>query len=286
MLKLSTKTKLHTGSLVFKIVRTWFRFLGKKTESLITIRNGITWKLNLVEGFDLYIYLFGRHEPSSYLAMKRYVKTGDIVLDIGANVGGHTLPLAEMVSKTGSVIAIEPTLWAFNKMCDNISLNTSLQERIIPLQVLLTDVDNDEAAPKELYSSWTFDDKEIKHATLMGTLKSTVGTRIRTLDSLVAEMQLQKIDFIKLDVDGFELKVLKGANNILRRFKPKMLIELCPHVLKEHNSSLEEYFEILKKYNYQIFEEVSGKQLELNSKVIEKMIPVNGGINVIALFQK
>jgi len=68
-----------------------------------------------------------------------------------------------------------------------------------------------------------------------------------TLDQFIETNSIQKIDLIKLDVDGFELKVLRGGQKTLQKFKPLILFELCPYVLREHGTSAEEMLGSFKK---------------------------------------
>ena len=84
-------------------------------------RRGLHWSLDLKEGIDLAIYL-GVYEPETIKELKHIVKPGDVVVDIGANIGAITLPLAEYVGVDGCVIAFEPTSWAYGKLQNNLSL--------------------------------------------------------------------------------------------------------------------------------------------------------------------
>ncbi len=116
-------------------------------------RAGIRWRLDLTEVIDFAIFLTGKFEHSTVRAYCGIVKPGDVVLDIGANIGSHTLHLARCVGAGGHVIAFEPTAFAFRKLLDNLELNSDLRARITPLQVMLNDTLGT-APQKEIYSSW------------------------------------------------------------------------------------------------------------------------------------
>ena len=94
----------------------WGRRLVGGGPELVTSRQGLTWQLDLREGIDLSIYLLGRFEPSTVRCYTRLVNPGDVVLDVGANIGAHTLPLARLVGEAGRVIAFELTRYAFLKL--------------------------------------------------------------------------------------------------------------------------------------------------------------------------
>src|SRR4030095_4914874 len=91
--------------------------LGSQTE---VVRDGLRWQLDLCEGIDLALYL-GIFETDSVSVVRRLLEPGAVVLDIGANIGAHTLPMARRVGPNGKVYAFEPTQFAFQKLQNNIN---------------------------------------------------------------------------------------------------------------------------------------------------------------------
>ena len=85
-------------------------------------RRRVSWTLDLREGIDFSIWLLGAFELATVRAYERLVRPGDTVLDIGANIGAHTLHLARAVGAQGKVYAIEPTDYAIGKLKANIAL--------------------------------------------------------------------------------------------------------------------------------------------------------------------
>ena len=69
----------------------------------------------------------GAFEKRTVAAYSRLVRPGMTVIDIGANIGAHTLPLAKLVGPTGRVIAVEPTIWAVERLRANLDLNPPLR---------------------------------------------------------------------------------------------------------------------------------------------------------------
>jgi FkbM family methyltransferase len=254
------------------------RLIGRGPQAVFT-RRGLRWKLDLNEGIDFSIYLLGAFEPSTVSAYQRLVKPGDTVLDIGANVGAHTLHLAEAVGATGTVIAFEPTAFAFAKLQANIALNPTLALRTAAGQIML--LDRADAPPTEIYSSWPLGNANGLHELHGGQLKSTQGARGVMLDQVVADMNLARVDFIKLDVDGFECQVLRGAAETLKRFHPVILMEIAPHVLKEQGESLESLVVLLTSHGYR-FSHLSGAVLPTDVAALHRLVPDGVSLNVIA----
>ncbi len=285
MIVLPTYIKIFGARILYHLARLSLFFQGKKGDIHIVRRDSITYELELNEGIDLSIFIFGAFEKETSQLLKKHILKGDFVLDIGANVGAHTLTMAEAVGDNGLVIALEATDWAFNKLQKNISLNPSLIDRIAAIQCLLS-ADDVMETPTELYSSWDLNSSDGQHAVHKGILKSTADARTVSLDTLLSELNLSKVDFIKIDVDGFEYWVLKGAEQTLKKFRPKILIELSPYVHLEHGSSFETLMNFLSKIGYSFYSVHDERPLPQDIEQLKKIIPAKGGINAIARMNK
>lgn len=147
-------------------------------------RGGVRWDLDLSEGIDFAIYLLGGFELRTLKLYRKLVRPGAVVLDVGANIGAHTLPLAALVGPSGTVIAFEPTKFAFEKLRRNLELNPELRQRVRSLQMaLLSQID--EPLPQSIYSSWPLDGSAAVHESHGGKLCATDGATVSTLDAVV-----------------------------------------------------------------------------------------------------
>jgi FkbM family methyltransferase len=210
---------------------------------------------------------------------KKIVKKGDIILDIGANIGSHTLPLALITGKNGQVFAIEPTEYALNKLHKNISLNKDLACHISVHQVMLV-ADENERLESDIYSSWPlFHDGKRIHPEHKGQLMETKGAVAMTLDHMVRQMHITTIDFIKLDVDGHEYSVLMGGKETLKTFTPKILMEFAPYLFDAEE--FEKILIFLKELDYSLFDANTGNELLLNPEYLKKIIPTGGSRNIL-----
>ena len=95
---IKTKIKLKIASIIFNLLKLFLPNL-KQNSCLTTERRGIKWSLDLSEGVDLSIYVLGCFEEETAKALKRIISEDNYVLDIGANIGAHTLPIASMLGK-------------------------------------------------------------------------------------------------------------------------------------------------------------------------------------------
>lgn len=278
---LKTKQKIFLAGLAQSAVMGVRRLFGKGPTTRVR-RSQVEWDLDLREGIDFAIWLLGAFEPGTVRRYRDIVREGDVVLDIGANVGAHTLLLAKTVGAGGKVLAFEPTDYALEKLQKNRSLNPDLAGRIECYQYMLVDETAAGTRTPEIYSSWPLGQDGDVHALHRGQLKTTNGAQAQTLDHVIASLGLDKVDFIKLDIDGFECGMMRGADAVLARWHPKIIMELAPYSLAEQGESFAELIGILRKHGYALFDLVTGKALEMDPSRLEQKIPPGSSINAVA----
>jgi tRNA G37 N-methylase Trm5 len=111
-MKLATATKVRLAGVLYRGVSAARALLGRPRDAVVCRRRGLVWALDLSDGIQLSIYLFGTFERSTERALARLLPIGGVAIDVGANIGAHTLPMARHVGQSRRVIALEPTVWA------------------------------------------------------------------------------------------------------------------------------------------------------------------------------
>jgi len=279
---LNTSQKIRlAGFLSFGLL--FFRKLWGKSHWVEVSRRGIRWHLDLREGVDFAIYLNGLFEVDTFLLFQRTLskKKGAVVLDIGANIGAHALPLARFLQRAGGgrVYAIEPTTWAIQKLQKNRDLNPELAEYLTIVQAFLSNAEGQ--SQTAVYSSWPLAGGDNKHPIHRGELKSAEGSTTCSLDSLVAQWKLDRLDLIKLDVDGNEWDVLEGGTESLAHFSPDILMEWAPYLWEEKGmdaSFLQQWF---ANKGYHLCNISTGHRLP-DFKVPSAFIaPKHGSVNIL-----
>ena len=276
---LSTAHKILLARMAYRLVMV-FRHPFGLSSKINTRRGGINWTLDISEGIDLAIYLMGGFEVRTLRLYADLVREGDVVLDVGANIGAHTLPLARYVGATGKVFAFEPTKYAFEKLNANICKNPELKTSVVARQVMLVS-STSESLPSTVYSSWPLDEVADLHNEHLGQLMATDGAVTTTLDQAVIDAGIDRVDFIKLDVDGNECKVIQGGLKTLERFRPLIHMELAPYVYADNPEEFDEMMDLLWRTGY-VFKSINGRLLPQNPEKIRALIPEKGGINIIA----
>ena len=280
-MNISTKTKISIASIIARFIRTARSMVGLKNQAQFK-RGGINWNLDLSQGIDFAIFLLGRFELETIKTYKKYVAPGSVVLDIGANIGAHTLPLAKMVGETGKVIAFEPTDYAFGKLKKNLSLNGALASRVTAIQALLVAILSEEI-PETIPSSWPLgrisDNEGVSHPIHGGTFNTLIGAVPIRLDDWFEKNPVDRIDFIKMDVDGYEIGVLEGASRTLAKHHPVIVMEFAPYIFEERGRKFSELVDFLRDLNYACCS-FGGTKLPLDGS-LENQIGHGCSINVI-----
>jgi FkbM family methyltransferase len=180
----------------------------------ITTKDGLKYILDLNNGIDVEVSKHGTYELHVKNIIDKYVKKEHICLDIGANFGVHAV---RMGSKCKKVICIEP-MPINERLKKNLELN-NINYELFDCFVGDNDIDNiDVSFPNEFKVS--------------GNEKRDIVVRNqRKIDTIIKD----KINFIKLDVDGMEFEVLMGMIELIKRDKPVIITELCQYQLDPIN---------------------------------------------------
>jgi FkbM family methyltransferase len=219
----------------------------KKT-SVILKHKDIDFELFLSpeNGFiDKHIFLYGVYEPFMFDLFLRYLKTGDTFIDIGANIGQHTIFAAKIVGEEGSVHAFEPIPKLYNQLKDSVELN-HLDKYVFLHNVAI--------GPKEGQGTF-YVSKNAGGSSFVNKddLSETITVSIKNGDTYLSP--LKKIDAIKIDVEGFEYEVLLGVKKIIETYRPILFLEFSGHFYTQQgNQSGEKILSLLRSYNYSIFD--------------------------------
>ncbi len=271
----STRFKMRVARTIFAIIR----FLNLKQKRVIR-RRGVRFDVDLAEGIDLSIFLFGsfqKHVTSNRLIQ---IPEDAVIFDVGANVGSISLIFAATHAQA-VVYSFEPTHSAFGKLKRNIEINEDIVgKRVIPVQTFVS-ASNTESSHLTAYSSWPIDDLGgNRHPVHLGVSKDATGKQI-TLDTFAQNREISRLDLIKIDTDGYELDVLRGAMSCIGRFKPTVIFELTTYLMRERQQSFSDYEELLHPMGYRLLDTKSS--CEVRGDNLEKLIPSGGGIDIVAI---
>lgn len=184
------------------------------------------------------IYL-GVFEPKETRWALDWLRPGMTFVDAGANVGYYTLLAAQRVGRGGRVLAIEPGPYAYGRLRETVSRNGLDQVRT--LQVALGETPGTLPLYVPPDGSRNYSPTMVPHASA-----TAVDTTVRTLDDCLAEWEVERIDLLKLDVEGFEPAVLRGARRALAEGRiGAVLCEFNDYWLRETGASPAALYQML-----------------------------------------
>lgn len=191
-------------------------------------------------GFAIaYDFYKSRWEAPDIAALQPLVRPGSVVIDVGANIGFFTRRFAEWVRPRGLVIAMEPERNNFATLTAMLSQRGLLN--VEPIQAVAAECTG--SLRLQINPSHPADHR-------IGA--SGIEVRAVTLDSLLEERGWPEVSLIKIDVQGAEERVLRGATETLRRCRPALYVEVDDAALRQMGSSSERVLAHLQSAGYEI----------------------------------
>lgn len=234
------------------------------TERLVKLEGLPAFKIYLHDKFDRYvtadILRDGIWEPQHTALVMRNLGLGDTFLDIGANVGWYTLVAGLAVGAEGAVFAVEPD------PTNAALIRRSVSEAGLTSVTIIEAGASDEAGSANLYLC---DENLGDHRLAPQARRETVAVDIVRLDDVIPRHL--KVKMIKIDVQGWEPKVISGAMELISRDKPNILVEFWPLGLADAGFNWEETFLNLEKLGYATFD-VDWNDGSLRPMSVEDMI--------------
>lgn len=148
------------------------------------------------------------------------LKRGMVVVDVGSAYGYYAIKASLKVREEGKVLAVEPTIAVYKLLLKNIELY-NLKNTIAINKAL-----SDKKTEATLYESISRGGGVGSNIGFVRGCKRFYKVQVETLDNLIKEQGLSKVDLIKIDVQGFESQVLQGAHSILQKYKPQLAVEV------------------------------------------------------------
>ena len=195
------------------------------------------------------ILLHHTWEPETTKVVASHLRAGGTFVDVGAHVGWYTLKAAQLVGPKGHVIAVEPNPETLVRLFDNVR-SSGVGGIVVVAPVASSDSEGTltlYAAPRENTGESSL---ASGNAAQGGGTAVPYQVRARRLDDIVREAHVGPVDMIKIDVEGAEFTVLKGAVETLDRDRPVLSVELLDPQLKQMGSSVAEVQAFLSAHGY------------------------------------
>lgn len=213
--------------------------------------DGLLMELDSRNWIDWNLLFRGEYEPQLTRLLSRLAPPGGVAVDIGANIGTHTLTLAQAVGQKGSVLAFEPNPPVRAVLGRNVALNKLNNVRVfgcalgekpgmLPLRVPKAD-------------SAEYSNMGLASLVALETPHDLVDVPVCTLDEVFGESGLNRLDVVKIDVQGYECQVLAGMSGILERNRPAVIFEYELWAWGKAGSSLSDAMKLLNAAGYRLW---------------------------------
>jgi FkbM family methyltransferase len=213
----------------------------------VEVEPGAVFYLDPQDWLPHQILTTGAWQPDVWNFLAPTLPKGGVFLDVGAHIGYFSLKAALKVGDSGRVVAFEPNPAMIRLLRQNLAAskigNVNVQE------IACTDREQ----MITLYASSTISTAVSSLAqenVKSETSPHAVTVRGRPIDEVVRELGLTRMDAIKIDVEGAEVSVLRGARETLKRFAPKVILEVAPDLLAGFHNKPEDVFALLREAGY------------------------------------
>jgi FkbM family methyltransferase len=216
----------------------------------------------------LYFAYKQREDAFEIQVIRALIEPGQTVIDIGANIGFYTNIFSDIVGSNGKVHAFEPdvTNYSHIKKISGKNNNVVLRQKAV----------SDKTEPLKIFTSKLLN---VDHRTYpVEQYESSYDIEAVSIDDYVAGSF--KVDFIKMDIQGHELKALRGMKKTLGVFQPILLTEFWPSGLKQAGDSADEYLSLVQSYGYSIYQ-LNGRAISNFRREIIPDLERNGDLGYI-----
>lgn len=232
------------------------RLLIPQPKGALTIKTLYGFMLNIDpiydDGVEESIYYTGTYEKGTLYIIQHILNIGDVFIDVGANIGLMSIFASSLVSDTGRIIAFEPNPTTMGLLEGNIKLNS-----ISNIETSVYAIGNSEQASK------IFERRDLNRgcASLIETDNDAEIYDIKIIPLSKLFHSNERINLIKIDIEGYELEALKGAGEILSGNNPPMLIVECSELRENtHGFKSDDLYNFLIGLDhYRLFKSKSGK---------------------------
>jgi FkbM family methyltransferase len=200
--------------------------------------DGIKYALLDFESFEIVSSLCATFE--SFMPLWLKPRRGEVLVDIGAHIGKYTLTTAKVVGNEGMVVAIEPHPVNYQTLQRNIGLNKLENAMALNLAAWNTDCE------LKLFTG----DVAGHHSVKVNRRIGWVEVKARVTDHVLKELRLDRVDWIKIDVEGAESEVLCGLEETISKYKPKIITEVFYENVHARTQNVDEMKKFMKKHGY------------------------------------
>ena len=250
------------------------RWLKPSEQTKSNISDGIVWladeNIAIYTSADNYIewtiLSTGTYEDEINKLIKISLRPGDIALDIGANIGLQSIRMSQSVGDSGQVYSFEPLTHLQQKFRNNAKLNKSTNIKLFAFALSNVESEANFSISTNNWNQGTFSignqngGSEIQHVS------------IKVADTVPEIAALERLDLIKIDVEGFEFQVLLGLKQTLEKHRPRIIFEFDRNYWQANNQEINRCLTYLTDFNYTLYQITS-----IGCELLKKPMDIDSG---------
>ena len=209
---------------------------------------GSKFEGNTLDPAAYFLLTSGYNDWRNVAIAKCILKPGDEIVEVGANVGTETFSFSDLVGNNGTVYAFEPLPANYEVVKNNILLNNITNIKLETIAISDKEGEFSFEVPKAINSGMG----KILVAGANARESETIKIKALPLDHYINDFKRPKL--LALDTEGHEPYVLKGATEVINKFRPYIIVEAAEKRLKSSASSIAELYKILKDMNYEVYD--------------------------------
>ena len=232
--------------------------------TLVDYDDGLVLNIDTASFCEWYIWFYGAFRPEISKLLNRMLQPGHVAIDIGANIGMHSVVMANRVGPTGKLFSFEPDPHPYARLVRNLRLNVldfasthqaALSAKSERRNFFLHDASIGNYANASL------------HADNVGKDTPRVEVDVLSLDDFLAQNPVARVDVIKLLAQGEEWNILQGARATLERHRPKVFFLYEPSYWHRQNLNLMDAVKFFAGYGYTTYAVEFGPRREVTGEI-------------------
>jgi FkbM family methyltransferase len=214
-------------------------------------RDGLWWCLDRGDYMCQDLYWSSANDRAEIRHALRSMPAGGVMLDVGANYGYYSITIASRLRQNCTIYAFEPNGVMFERLRKNVELNGA--SAVTAYQVGLSDQEGSAAIVQVCGHSGA------------AYLRPGDGVAVTSLDRFCEGTSVDRLDLVKIDAEGAELRILRGGRGTLDRFRPALLLELNTPTLKRENASPVDVLALLRSLEYRVYSITPKREITLSA---------------------
>jgi FkbM family methyltransferase len=228
------------------LINATLKLCGNDFSDVITTSGGVKFYIDKITPMHRSIFFGDHYEKKETELVKKILFPGCVAFDVGANLGWYSILMSKLVGRGGAVYAFEVAESLAGQLAKNIQINQADNVKVINCAV-------GDRNQNIRYFYDRFDNTANLNPDLLSNEIRESEIKMIKIDDFCEGCGMERLDFIKCDIDGYENFFLRGASRTIKTYRPIIIIEALEMAQKKAGLSVVDIVEFLIENNYNLF---------------------------------